>query len=158
MTSSTINIREVMAGALMLLLGAGAAFQSAQYEIGSLSHMGPGFFPLCLGVTLALIGAAILFAALRTRLLHVPTGFSAQWRGWICILAGLASFAVLGESAGILLATFATVFISALGDRDNSLRTAFLTAAAMTLIAFVVFWWLLQIQLPLVQLPAFHLG
>jgi putative tricarboxylic transport membrane protein len=158
MTSGTVNIKELLAGALMLLLGAGAAFQSAQYEIGSLSHMGPGFFPLCLGVALAAIGATILLAALRARLLHVPIRFSAQWRGWFCILAGLAAFAVLGETAGILPATFATVFIAALGDRDNSLRTAFLAAAAMTLIAFVVFWWLLQIQLPLIQLPVFHRG
>lgn len=150
MTTGTVKQREAMAGGLMLLLGVGAAWQATQYDIGSLAHMGPGFFPLCLGVVLAFIGAAILVAALRSRLLHAPVRMRAQWRGWFCILAGLAAFAILGQVAGILVATFATVFISALGARDNSLRTALGTAAAMTLICLVVFWWLLGVQLPLV--------
>jgi hypothetical protein len=149
MTSGTVNLKEAMAGGLMLLLGAGTAWQAAQYEIGSLSHMGPGFFPLCLGVVLVLIGAAILGSALRSRLPPMPFRFRSEWRGWICILAGLGSFAILGEFAGILPATFATVFISALGDRDNTLRSALAIAAFMTLICFVVFWWLLGVQLPL---------
>ena len=150
MTSKGVHVREAMAGGLMLLLGAGAALQSAQYEIGTLSDMGPGFFPLCLGVALAGIGAIILLAALRNTLEHAPMRVRPQWRGWCCILAGLAAFAVLGEFAGILPATFATVFIAALGDRDNTLRTALATAAVMTLICLVVFWWMLGVQLPLV--------
>ncbi len=151
MTGRTFNVRDLMAGTLMLLLGVGAAFQSRQYRIGTLSHMGPGFFPLCLGVLLAFIGAAILLQALRPALSHAPFTFRAEWRGWFCILAGLGSFGLLGEFAGILPATFATVFISALGDRDNTLASAFAIAAVMTLICFVVFWWLLQVQLPLVH-------
>jgi len=43
------------------------------------------------------------------------------------------------------------VFISALGDRDNTLTEALLLSLAMCFIAVVVFWWALKLQLPLFQ-------
>ncbi|MCJ9713295.1 tripartite tricarboxylate transporter TctB family protein, partial [Bordetella hinzii] len=46
-------------------------------------------------------------------------------------------------------ATFAIVFISALGDRTNTLKQALLLSVSMCVIAVVVFWWALQLQLPL---------
>ena len=70
-------------------------------------------------------------------------------RSWLCICTGIVAFIVIGEYGGLLPATFAIVFISALGDRQNSLLTAVLLALFMTLICFVVFWWLLQVQFPL---------
>src|SRR5450830_1232425 len=51
--------RDYYGGGLMLLFGLGAAFQGQQYHIGNLGSMGPGFFPVALGVLLALTGAAI---------------------------------------------------------------------------------------------------
>ncbi|MEJ0045599.1 MAG: hypothetical protein WDN04_05275 [Rhodospirillales bacterium] len=42
-----------------------------------------------------------------------------EWRGWICIVASVLAFVVLGKYGGLLPATFAIVFIAALGDRDN---------------------------------------
>jgi hypothetical protein len=58
---------------------------------------------------------------------------------------------VLGTYGGLLPATFATVFIAAMGDRKNRTWEALLLAAAMTLVCLVVFWWLLRVQLPLFQ-------
>jgi len=74
----------------------------------------------------------------------------AEWRAWACILIGVAAFVVLGKYGGLVPATFAIVFISALGDRDNTVRSAFVLAVAMCIVAVVVFWWLLQVRLPLV--------
>ena len=50
-------------GGLMLLLGVGILLQGATYQVGTLSHMGPGFFPVALGAILALVGVAIFFTA-----------------------------------------------------------------------------------------------
>ncbi|MFP3711527.1 tripartite tricarboxylate transporter TctB family protein, partial [Paraburkholderia sp. SIMBA_009] len=44
---------------------------------------------------------------------------------------------------------FAIVFISALGDRKNTVKQAFVLSLGMSVIAVVVFWWALQLQLPL---------
>ncbi len=46
-------------------------------------------------------------------------------------------------------ATFALVFISALGDRQHTLRSAALLAAGVTVLGVAVFSWALQLQFPL---------
>ena len=48
-----------------------------------------------------------------------------------------------------MTATFAIVFISALGDRRNTVKSAFLLAAAMVVVCLIVFSWGLQLQFPL---------
>lgn len=148
--------RDYYAGALMVLIGVCATVRGASYGIGTLTAMGAGFFPMALGVILALVGLAIAGTAKRPQT-HatlqegsMPTEDTRpEWRGWICILAGVASFPVLGRWGGLLPATFAITFISALGDRDNGLLSALLLAMVMSAIAAAVFWWALELQLPL---------
>jgi hypothetical protein len=45
--------------------------------------------------------------------------------------------------------TAAIVFISALGDRENTVRSALTLSALMLVICVVVFWWALQMSFPL---------
>ena len=144
-----VNRKDVLGGGLMLLLGLGAAFQASHYELGSLRRMGPGYFPLALGVILAVTGALILLGGLRPVPASGAARPRAEWRGWFCICAGVAAFAVIGRYGGLLPASFVSVFVAALGDRKNTVRAALALAAAMTLVCLVVFWWALRIQLPL---------
>jgi hypothetical protein len=141
--------RDYVAGALMIVLGVGAVIEGARYPIGSLSRMGPGFFPIALGVILALAGAAIAIGARLAEDDRAVRPRPPEWRGWIPICASIVAFVVLGEYGGLVPATFAIVFISALGDRDNTLTQAAVLGLAAVAIAIVVFWWALQLQLPL---------
>lgn len=145
----TWRYKDLAGGLLMLVLGLATIFQSLQYELGTLRHMGPGYFPLVLGVILAACGLLITIGSRNAVAQIAGPRLSPEWRGWLCICTGIVAFIVIGEYGGLLPATFAIVFISALGDRQNSLLTAVLLALFMTLICFVVFWWLLQVQLPL---------
>ncbi|MFT4066526.1 tripartite tricarboxylate transporter TctB family protein [Paraburkholderia sp.] len=147
--------REYYGGGLMILIGVGAIVNGIQYSVGSLTEMGPGFFPVSLGVILGFIGLLIAGTAKRTRtqtehegLVH-ETPERMDWRGWICITAGVMSFLVLGKWGGLVPATFAITFISALGDRDNTWRSALTLAAVITVVCIVIFWWALQVQFPL---------
>ncbi len=147
-TASTQR-RDYYAGGLMILLGLGAILKGSSYDIGSLREMGPGFFPVAVGVIMALAGLGIAFTTVAVAARDEKP--RAEWRGWICILLGILAFIVLGNHGGLVPATFATVFIAALGDRKNSLRDALLLALAMCAVAVVIFWWALQVQLPLFQ-------
>lgn len=146
--------KDYYGGALMFLLGAGAALKGRSYGIGTLSNMGSGFFPVALGVLLALIGATLMLGAKR-EVRDEPVGLlrAADSRGWLCIVFGMAAFVCIGRFGGLVPATFAIVFISALGDRQNTLRTALILSTVMVAIGVVVFRWALQLQLPL-----FHWG
>ncbi len=145
------NPKDVIGGALVLVLGLATAFQASSYDIGSLRRMGPGFFPLSLGVILAATGVLIILGGRRAVEVEAAKNLPAEWRGWLCICAGIAAFVILGRYGGLVPATFATVFISALGDRQNSLRAALVLAVAMTLVCVIIFWWLLQVQFPLLR-------
>ena len=68
------------------------------------------------------------------------------------ILGGIVLFIVLGEFAGLAPATFALVFVAALGDRQSTWIGALVLAAIMTLMAGVLFWYLLQVQFPIWRL------
>ncbi|MGI4939423.1 MAG: tripartite tricarboxylate transporter TctB family protein [Janthinobacterium lividum] len=140
----------------MVLIGLAAAAVGTGYKVGTLTQMGPGFFPVALGAMMIILGLLIGGNARRCQapagvpLEHATGADSApEWRGWLCILAGIGSFAVLGPYVGLLPATFTTVFVSALGDRGNTWRNALVLAALMTVVAYVVFWWALQLQIPL---------
>lgn len=149
-----INRKDYYGGALMVLIGLGAIYGGTDYHIGTLSHMGPGFFPAALGGLLALTGVLIAMSARSGESTPPAPGDGhanglPDLRGSVCIILGILAFLLLGEYGGLLPATFAIVFISALGDRKNTIKQAILLSVAMSAIAVVVFWWALQLQLPL---------
>jgi hypothetical protein len=140
--------KDFLGGTLMLVIGLATSIQAASYDIGSLRRMGPGFFPLSLGIILAIVGMLIMVTAKRPDT-DLDAKLAPEWRGWLCICAGIGAFVFIGQYGGLIPATFAIVFISALGDRQNALVGAALLAAAMTAICVVIFWWLLQVPFPL---------
>lgn len=143
--------RDFYGGLLMVLIGGGAVLTALSYPLGTLANMGPGFYPFILGVLLALTGLAIALSGLSRRGGGSGEARSEKLdrRGGLCILLGTLAFPLLGLYGGLVPATFATVFIAALGDRGNRWRDAILLALSMTAIAIVVFWWALQVQIPL---------
>ena len=143
--------RDYLGGVLMIALGVAAAFQGATYRIGTLSRMGPGFFPVALGVILALAGIAIAVTARFEEDAVDTKALPPEWRAWFCICVGIVAFVVLGKYGGLLPATFAIVFVSALGDRGNKPLPAAILALACVVVAVVVFRFALQLQFPLFQ-------
>lgn len=148
--------REYQAGGLLILIGLLAGYVAASYGLGTLEDTGPGFFPLVLSVLLVLLGFAVLATAKRTAALpegRAPMGHGervgADWRGWSAIVLGVVAFIVLAKYAGLAPATFACVFIAALGDRQNSLIGAAVLALALAAFAVVVLAWGLRVQMPI---------
>jgi hypothetical protein len=141
--------RDYWGGALVVLIGLGALIQGSHYPIGTLSRMGPGFYPTALGVILALVGLAIIATARFTRVDREEKVLPPEWRGWFLICASIVAFVVLGKYGGLVPATFAVVFISALADRENTLLSAAILGLATVVICVIVFWWALSMQFPL---------
>lgn len=141
--------RDYYGGALMMLIGAGATFKGFGYQVGSLTRMGPGYFPVAVGLVLAAMGMLIAMGARRQAPVGASVRHPPEWRGWSCIILANIAFVVLGRYGGLIPATFAVVFIAALGDRKNNFKSAFLLALAMVAVSAIVFSWALQLQLPL---------
>lgn len=151
--------RDMIGAAMIVVLGIVVIVVGRGYDMGSLTRMGAGYVPVVLGILLIIVGLLMVATTRRTpvasSILPVVTGLpkqpspKAEWRGWGCILGGVAAFVVLGPHGGLVPATFAAVFISALGDRNNSVRDSALLAAAITIAGVVIFSWGLKLAFPL---------
>jgi len=140
--------KDRVSAVLLILLGVAIVAQGLAYRMGTLTRMGAGFIPVVLGALLALVGVAIGVTAERGDFGNAKDS-PAEWRGWLCILGGVAAFVVLGVYGGLAPATFASVFIAAMGDRGNSVRDAALLALALVVAGALIFSYGLHLQLPL---------
>jgi hypothetical protein len=143
--------KDYYAGGLMALVGIGAVLEARHYSTGTLFHMGPGFFPIILGVVMTLLGLLIAAVAASSQAtaddqLTMPR---AEWRAWFCILAGPLLFIILGNYGGLIPATFACVFVSALGDKDSTLKGSLLLAIGVTAFGVLLFSYILQVSMPM---------
>ena len=151
MLTTLVKKRDFYAGGLMTLLGAAVTLDSLTYTLGTLTHMGPGMFPLMLGVALTFVGVLILGTAVATPLGEderiLPE--KPEWFAWACILAGPILFIILGELFGLVPATFACVFVPALGDKDSTLKGSAILAAGVTFFGVLLFSYVLKIPFPM---------
>ncbi len=145
--------RDFYAGLLLILIGLFAAVQGISYGVGTLLQMRPGFMPLTLGTLLVGLGIVIASgltgagdAQERAVLQQAP-----EWRGWLCIIAGPVLFILFGACCGLIPATFACVFISALGDRSTSWRGAAILASLATIFGAILFVYVLGVSFPLLR-------
>jgi hypothetical protein len=155
---------DLIGAVLMIALGIVVVFYGVGYRMGSLTNMGAGYVPVVLGTLLIFMGLLIGVTGYASR--HRVAAASAlaevgkipaapgeggviQWRGWGCILGGVAAFVLAGEHLGLVTAIFLCVFISALGDRNNSLRDCALLALGITIAGVLIFSVGLKLTFPL---------
>ena len=118
--------KDFFSGLLFTVVGASFAYGATSYTIGTGARMGPGYFPLMLGVILALIGAVILFKAL---VVETSTGDPVgawAFKPLTFIIAGNLLFGVLLgglpsiklPAMGLIVAIYGTTLVvSMAGDK-----------------------------------------
>jgi putative Ca2+/H+ antiporter (TMEM165/GDT1 family) len=144
------NKKDVYSGLAMVLLGSFAASIGKTYKLGTVSQMGPGFMPTWLGIILAAVGFLIMFLAFRSHAEPVE----AEWRlpdtrGSVCIIGGLLAFVVCAKYIGFVPASLSLLFISAMGDREQTWKSAALLAVIVTTFGVIVFYYALSQPFPL---------
>lgn len=145
--------KDYAAGALIACIGAFAVLQGQSYRMGELTRVGSGFFPVLIGVLMILVGALIAGSASYGAAEAGPAPRPADWRGRGCVLAGPIMFILGGSYFGLAPATFACVFVAALGDRTATLRSAAVLAATITVVGIVLFVYILQVPFPILRWP-----
>ncbi len=140
--------KDRVGGVLLLVLGIAIVAQGLEYRMGALTRMGAGFVPVVLGTLLALVGVAISVTA-EPGDFGTAKSMPTEWRGWLCVIGGVLAFVVFGTYGGLVPATFLSVFIAALGDRGNSVRTAAILAGGITVAGVLIFVLGLKMTFPL---------
>lgn len=143
---------DLAGGAIIALLGVGAILEGMKYSVGTLARMGPGFFPVWLGIILILLGLLVAATAdpvAEEDMEHDISKDPPEWRGWGCVVAGVIAFIIVGRWGGLVPATFALVLISAMGDRETTFFKSVILAIGVTIVGTFIFSYLLQLQFPM---------
>lgn len=154
--------QDFFSGLMFIVIGSGFALGAIRYNVGGAARMGPGYFPLMLGVLLGVLGGFILFKSLVVETEDgAPIGRWA-WRplGFV-IGANLAFGVLIGglpsvglPSMGLMAAIYALTLIASLAQRDNfRLKPVLLLATVLAVGSYIAFVLVLKLQIPV--WPAF---
>jgi hypothetical protein len=153
--------RDFFAGLMFTAVGIGFAVGATSYEVGSAARMGPGYFPLMLGVLLAILGAIIILQSFTK---GGPGGDKIgafAWRplGFVlganlafgALLVGLPSIGF--PPMGLIVAIYALVLIASFAQPGFQLRSTLILATLLAAGSYVAFVKMLSLQFPV--WPAF---
>jgi hypothetical protein len=125
--------RDFWSGILFIAFGCAGLWLGRNYAVGTLSRMGPGFFPMTMSA--ALVGIGVFLLARSLVLAGEPIERVAVWPQ-LLILAAVVAFGLLIERIGLAVAVMAVGVVS--GIAAQGLRWFELVALAVAMSAFSV--------------------
>jgi hypothetical protein len=148
--------RDFFAGLLFLVVGAAFAIGATNYNVGTGARMGPGYFPLTLGIVLAILGSIEVIKAL---VIASKTGDKVgrfAWKpiGYVLganvlfgiLLGGLPSIKV--PAMGLILAIYALVIVASMAGERFKLKDVLVLATVLAIGSYLAFIVLLKLQIP----------
>lgn len=155
--------QDFYSGLMFAVVGVAFAVGATNYNIGTGARMGPGYFPLGLGVILAVLGAIIMLKGVIGK--SGPKMGKVALRPLLCIiganvvfgilLAGLPSLGV--PAMGLIVAIYGLTFVASLAAGGKfHLRETLILATILALLSYGAFVKLLNLQFQI--WPAFITG
>ena len=129
---------DLLSGLFFISVGVIAIGVGADYRLGTPDDMGPGFFPVMLGVALLLLGIAVAALNIRQDGEGLP---SIQLRPIIVVLGAVTAFGILVDRLGLVITIGVIVALCALAGWRTSIReqvALFVCLAALVSGVFVV--------------------
>ena len=142
-----IASKDAAAGAIFLAVGVALFAWARQYEVGTATHMGPGYYPALLGLVLAALGVGGIAKGLAGKAPAPLPRYRIE--ALVLVLASVVSFALLLERAGFIVASFVCVFFACFQRLWTSPLEVFLIFCALTAFNVVVFAYALGVPFPL---------
>jgi hypothetical protein len=138
------STKDLWSGVLFLAIAVIAGAMALRYPTGTLSRMGPGFFPLALSGILALTGAVLLA---RSFIVVEPGATGFRPAAVLCVLGGAALFAGFVDVLGLALTSALLIVVTFLGGWESSWGRMLALAAGMAAFVVILFVLLLNMQL-----------
>lgn len=146
--------KDFFSGLLFMTVGVAFAWGATNYNVGTAARMGPGYFPLVLGILLAILGAVITFKALVVETEDGEKIGPWAWKPLFFIIAanlmfglllgGLPSFHI--PAMGLIAAIYALTFIASLAGEEFKFKEVVILATVLAGLSYVTFILLLKLQ------------
>ncbi|WP_411879433.1 tripartite tricarboxylate transporter TctB family protein [Polaromonas sp. YR568] len=148
--------KDFFSGLMFMGVGVAFAWGATTYNVGEGARMGPGYFPLMLGILMTLLGAGITFKALVVETVGGDKIGKWAWKPLSFIilanlvfgilLAGLPSIKV--PAMGMIVAIYALTFISSMAETGWKVKNTFILATVLAIGSYLAFVVLLKLQFP----------
>jgi hypothetical protein len=128
-----LDRKKLLAGLIFAAIGFTVAVAATRFNLGTMTRIGPGGFPLLIGIVLGILGLAHIVTAFASP----DGGFSgwalSGWDGRATLLIPLSAivFAVTIDPFGLVPAIIASVFVAALANPKFRLVEAVVLCLAL---------------------------
>jgi hypothetical protein len=146
--------KDFFAGLMFAVVGIAFAWGATTYNIGAGARMGPGYFPLMLGILLAGLGAFIIFESLVVATEDGEPVGKWAWKplGFIIganllfgiLLGGLPSIGL--PAMGMVVAIYGLTFVASLAGDEFSFKENLVLATILAIGSYLAFIVLLKLQ------------
>jgi len=139
--------QNLVAGLMFTLTGAAFALGAREYDMGTAGRMGPGYFPLVLGVILAVLGILTAIQSFGAKPQEGQEIGKIAWRPLTFVIGANLIFGLLlgglpsvGLPAmGLIVAIIGLTFVSMLASKDFCIKRAIMLSAILTVGSYLVF-------------------
>lgn len=133
------NSKDLLGGAILISIGSATALASTTYKMGTIAHMGSGYFPFLVSVALVGLGLIVVVQGLtRQAETGVPSPIRALVRLPLLFLA-IIVFALLIRPFGLVPAVVGLVVLGRLAGDQVTLAELALLCLFLILVAYLVF-------------------
>ncbi|MFM1978945.1 MAG: hypothetical protein RLZ68_210 [Pseudomonadota bacterium] len=148
--------KDFFSGLMFMCVGVAFAWGASTYTIGNGARMGPGYFPLVLGVLLSVLGGVITFKALVVETIDGDKVGAFAWKPlFFIIMANLVFGACIGglpsmgiPPMGLIIGIFALTFIASHAGEEFNFKAVTVLAAILAIMSYLAFIVLLKLQFP----------
>lgn len=133
MLKERYNKIEFAGGGVTILIGIGIVAEAMRYRLGTLTSMGPGMFPIILGIILIILGFGILWEARRAS----PNVLLVPLRPIIYVSVAIIAFGMSINRLGLIPALVFLTVISSFADKEFDWKPLIITLIILILMSFV---------------------
>ena len=156
--------KDFFSGLMFMGVGVAFAWGATTYKVGEGARMGPGYFPLMLGVLMAVLGMAITFKSLVVETVGGDKIGKWAWKPLVFIIAANLLFGVLLgglpsiklPAMGLIAGIYALTFVASMAEAGWKVKNTFILATVLAVGSYVAFVMVLKLQFAV--WPAFITG
>jgi hypothetical protein len=148
--------KDFFSGLMFMGVGVAFAWGATTYNVGNAARMGPGYFPLMLGILMALLGVLITFKALVVETVGGDKIGKWAWKPLFFVILANVVFGLLLAGLpniklpafGLIVAIYALTFVASMAEDGWKFKTTFILATVLAVGSYVAFVLALKLQFP----------
>ena len=148
--------KDFFSGLMFMAVGIAFAWGATKYTVGTGARMGPGYFPLLLGILMTVLGCVVTFKSLVVETEDGDKIGSWAWKPLVYIIAANLVFGVaLGglpsinlPAMGLVVGIYALTFISSMAGDEFKFKEVLVLSTVLALMSYLAFVLVLKLQFP----------